>query len=435
MMFSKKAIGITGLAALSALALTSGFAQAKDAITIAVPSFLSGGAAGPFGVPARNGAELVINAINAGKLPAPYSKKGFAGAKANVIFIDESGGSTKQVAEYRNLVQKRNVDTVIGYISSGSCVALAPVVEELKRLTIFTVCGTPRVFEEKPRKYIFRTMSHATADNVAAAHYVKDKLPKLAGYTGINQNYAWGQDSWRDFNLSLQYLIKSAKASSKLQFPKIFAGQYGTEISALLLDKSEIVHSSFWGGDLEAFIFQGAARGLFKKKKAVLTVAGTASYRLGKRLPDNIILGARGPYGIAVRNRKTTLNTWFINSYKDRYGTYPSGPAYQYAQGILAAKIAYDKAMAKAGKFPTQDQVMAALKGLEFESFSTKVKMALGNGHQAITEHVYGLTRYNDKTGEPELVDVKFYPATCVMPPEGMTSVEWIKGGMKGAKC
>ena len=434
-MFAKQKKLLMGVAAVSAMAVATGAAEAKDTIKIAVPSFLSGGAAGPFGVPARNGAELVINAINAGKLPAPYSKKGFAGAKAEPIFIDESGGSTKQVAEYRNLVQKRGVDAVIGYISSGSCVALSPVVEELKRLTIFTVCGTPRVFEEKERKYIFRTMSHATADNVAAAHYVKAQFPSLKGYTGINQNYAWGQDSWRDFDLSVKHLMGSAKASEKLQFPKIFAGQYGTEISALSLDKSELVHSSFWGGDLEAFIFQGAARGLFKKKKVVLTVGGTAAYRLGKKMPEGIVLGARGPYGILVRDRKTALNTWFINAYKDRYAAYPSGPAYQYAQGILAAKIAYDKAQGKAGAFPNQDQVMESLTGLEFESFSTSVKMSLGKGHQAVTENGYGLTSYDSNAGEPSVKNVKFFPAECVMPPEGMSSVDWIKGGMKGAKC
>lgn len=434
-MLTKNVTRMLGIAAASALVFAGGTAQAKDTIKVAVPSFLSGGAAGPFGIPARNGAEMVIDAINAGKLPAPYSKKGFAGATAEAIFVDESGGSTKQVAEYRNLVQKRGMDVIIGYISSGTCVALSPVIEELQRLTIFATCGTPRVFEEKPRKYVFRTMSHATADNVAAAHYVQAKFPKVGSYTGINQNYAWGQDSWRDFDLSVQQLMESAKASDKLQFPKIFAGQYGTEISALLLDKSELVHSSFWGGDLEAFIFQGTARGLFKKKKVVLTVGGTASYRLGKRMPNDIILGARGPYGILVKDRDSALNTWFINTYKDRYGMYPSGPAYQYAQAVLAAKIGYDRAAEKAGGFPTQDQVIAALEGAEFESFSTTVKMALGNGHQAVTENGYGLTRYDSDTGEPEVVDVKFFPAECVMPPEGVTSVDWIKGGMKGAKC
>jgi branched-chain amino acid transport system substrate-binding protein len=420
-----------GFAAVSAVALTGGIAQAKDSITIAVPTFLAGGAAGPFGIPAKNGAQMVVDAINAGKLPAPYNTKGFGGATAEVIFTDEGGGATKQVAEFRNLVQKRGVDLVAGYISSGNCQALAPVVEELKKFTIFATCGTPRIFEETSRKYLFRTMAHATADNVAAAMYVKEMMPNVKAYTGINQNYAWGQDSWRDFDLTMQQIMPSTKASETPQFPKIFAGQYGSEISALSLDKSDLVHTSFWGGDLEGFIFQASARGLFKKKASVLTVGGTAAYRLGKKLPDGIVLGARGPYGILVKDRKTELNQWFVNTYKDIFGMYPSGPAYQYGQAILAAKIAYDKA----GSDATSEQLADALRGISFESFSTTVDMALGNGHQAVTENGYGITKYDAENGENIVTDVKFYPASCVMPPEGVNSVEWISGGMKGAKC
>lgn len=425
-------VASAGLAAAMAMAAP---ASAQQTVTMGVVSFLSGPAAGPFGVPARNGAEMVIDAINSGKLPAPYDTVGLAGATIEADFIDESGGNTKQVAEYRNLVQKREVDVVLGYISSGSCAALAPVVDELQKLTVFAICGTPRVFEEAPRQYVFRTMAHATADSVAAAHYVRDMFPEIKSYTGINQNYAWGQDSWRDFNLAMGHLMPNAKASDKLQFPKIFAGQYGSEISALSLDDAEMVHSSFWDGDLEGFIFQATPRGLFEKKKVVLTVGGTAAYRLGKRLPDGLILGARGPYGILVRDRKSVLNEWFINTYKDRYGTYPSGPAYQYGQAVLATKIAYDKAGAAAGSFPTQDQVIAAYTGLEFESFSTTVKMSLAGGHQAVTENVYGITKWNDELAEPGVTDVKFYPGECVMPPDGQTSVEWIEKGMPGAKC
>ncbi|MEL0003912.1 MAG: ABC transporter substrate-binding protein [Rhodospirillales bacterium] len=417
------------IAAMSVMSV--GMAQAKDSITIAVPSFLAGGAAGPFGIPAMNGAKMVVDAINKGALPAPYNTKGFGGAMGSVIELDEGGGTTKQVAEYRNLVEKRNVDAVVGYISSGNCQALAPIVEELKQFTIFATCGTPRIFEEAPRKYLFRTMGHATSDNVAAAMYVKEKYPNLKGYTGINQNYAWGQDSWRDFDLTLKQILPGSSASDKTQFPKIFAGQYGSEISALSLDKAELVHTSFWGGDLEAFIFQGNARGLFKKKIGVFTVGGTAAYRLGKKLPNGLILGARGPYGILVKDRDTALNKWFIETYKNIYGIYPSGPAYQYGQGILAAKIAYDKA----GSDATDEQLADALRGITFESFSTTVQMSLGGGHQAVTENGYGITKYDDENGENVVTDVKFYPASCVMPPEGVESVQWINGGMKGAKC
>jgi len=420
-----------GLAAISAMTLGAGSALAKDAITIAVPSFLTGGAAGPFGIPAMNGAKMVADAINAGKLPAPYDSKGFGGATATIEAIDEGGGATKQVAEYRNLVEKRGVDAVVGYISSGNCQALAPIAEELKQFTIFATCGTPRIFEEAPRTYVFRTMGHATADNVAAAMYVKEKYPDLKGYTGINQNYAWGQDSWRDFDLTLKQIMPNSTASDKTQFPKIFAGQYGSEISAMSLDKADLIHTSFWGGDLEAFIFQGNARGLFKKKIGVFTVGGTAAYRLGKKLPDGLVLGARGPYGILVRDRDSALNQWFVNTYKNLYGTYPSGPAYQYGQAILAAKIAYDKA----GSDASDEALGDALRGITFESFSTTVEMSLGGGHQAVTENGYGITKYDDENGENVVTDVKFYPGSCIMPPEGVNSVDWIKGGMKGAKC
>ena len=420
-----------GLAAISAMTFGAGVAQAKDSITIAVPSFLTGGAAGPFGIPAMNGAKMVTDAINKGTLPAPYNTAGFGGATASLIELDEGGGATKQVAEYRNLVEKRNVDAVVGYISSGNCQALAPIAEELKQFTIFATCGTPRIFEEAARKYVFRTMAHATADNVAAAMYVKEMFPNTKGYTGINQNYAWGQDSWRDFDLTMKQIMPNTKASQNMQFPKIFAGQYGSEISAMSLDEADLVHSSFWGGDLEAFIFQGAARGLFKEKTGVLTVGGTAAYRLGKKLPNGLVLGARGPYGILVKDRDTALNQWFVNTYKNIYGIYPSGPAYQYGQAILAAKIAYDKA----GSDATDEQLADALRGISFESFSTTVEMALGGGHQAITENGYGITKYDEENGENIVTDVKFYPASCVMPPEGVNSVEWIEGGMKGAKC
>ena len=420
-----------GLAAISAMTLGASTALAKDAITIAVPSFLTGGAAGPFGIPAMNGAKMVADAINAGKLPAPYDSKGFGGATATVEPIDEGGGATKQVAEYRNLVEKRGVDAVVGYISSGNCQALAPIAEELKQFTIFATCGTPRIFEEAPRKYVFRTMGHATADNVAAAMYVKEKYPDLKGYTGINQNQAWGQDSWRDFDLTLKQIMPNSTASDKTQFPKIFAGQYGSEISAMSLDKADLIHTSFWGGDLEAFIFQGNARGLFKKKIGVFTVGGTAAYRLGKKLPDGLVLGARGPYGILVRDRDSALNQWFVSTYKNLYGTYPSGPAYQYGQAILAAKIAYDKA----GSDASDEALGDALRGITFESFSTTVEMSLGGGHQAVTENGYGITKYDDENGENVVTDVKFYPGSCIMPPEGVNSVDWIKGGMKGAKC
>ena len=168
----------------------------------------------------QNGAEITIEAINAGTLPAPYNTKGFAGASVEPVWVDESGGNAKQVADYRNLVEKRNVDVVLGYISSGTCAALSNVVEELKRLTVYALSSTPRVFDDADRRYIFRPISILSSDAVAAARYLKEKFPKITSYAGIHPNYAWGQDSARDFEGAVSKTCPNVK-QMEVQFPKL----------------------------------------------------------------------------------------------------------------------------------------------------------------------------------------------------------------------
>jgi len=420
-------------AGVAAMAVTG--AQAKDTIKVGLVTFLTGPAAGPFGVPGKNGAELVIDAINSGTLPAPYNTKGFAGATLEPIYTDESGGGTKQVAEYRNLVEKQNVDMVVGYISSGSCMAIAPVADELQKLTIMSVCGTPRLFEEKNRSHVFRTQGNAVGDSIAAAIYVSEMFPEHKEYTGINQNYAWGQDSWKFFDLAMKRFQPGAKASDNPQFPKIFSGQYSAEISALSLDSAKLVHTSFWDGDIEAFTLQALVRGFFQQKQVLSVVGASAVDSLGRKFPDGVIMGTRGEYGLLMRENRDPLNAWFVDEYKKRYGVYPLGPSYQYGKAILFLKIAMDKAAAAAGGFPSQDQIIAAGKGIEFQSFGGMVQMSQGDGQQAVHPVGYGITKWNKEKGEPGVTDVKFYAADCINPPAGTLSEDWLAAGMPGAKC
>ena len=374
-------------------------------------------------------------------MPAPYNTKGFAGATMNPIFSDESGGGTKQVGLFRDFVQKQNVDAMIGYISSGNCMAIGPVADEVKMLTIFSTCGTERLYEEKLRSHVFRTQGNAVGDSLAAAKYIADEYFKGKVstsdkmYTGINQNYAWGQDSYKFFKLGMAQYMPSAVGSSKPQFPKLFSGQYGSEISALSLDKAKIVHTSFWNGDFEAFMLQALVRGFFQKKILVSSVGGSGVDSLDKKFPDGVIMGTRGNVGLIVRNDTTPLNKWFIDSYKKRYGAYPLGPSYQYARAVMLYKIGMDKAAKAAGKFPTQDQVIAAMKGISFESFADTIEMKRGDGHQAVHSIAYGVTKYNKAKGEPGIEKVIKYSASCIYPPAGAISQKWVESGMPGRKC
>lgn len=415
---------LTTTAVAAALAVLGAQQAAAENFKIGFPVFLSGAAAGAFGEPEKRAAEVMVEALNAGSVPAPYAETGIAGRKIDAKFVDEAADA---ITEYRNLAERDGVDAVIGYTSSGNCKAIADLAEELEMPTVLVDCGTPQIFEEIDTDpvYLFRTGPTGTMDAVGAVRYLKDSGADLSAVAGINQNYAWGQDAWRDFTDALHVLSPESKSVSE-QFPKVYAGQYGAEISALLTSQASSVFTSFWGGDLEAFILQAGPRGLFDKP--VLMTCGEAAISVvGQSLPDGSIVGARGPFGRFAPNGE--LADWFRQAYAAKFGVEPPYPAWKMAQAIFGLKAAWEKAGAGADKAAA----VAAFKGLEFEAPSGTVKMAIGKGHQSIQSIAYGKIKHvGDKI---DIVDVISYPAECVNPPADMTSAEWIESGFAGARC
>ena len=424
---------VSGVAALALAAGAAGSASAAEngKFRVGIVTFLSGPAAGPFGVPSANAAKVLVEELNKGNLPAPYDKIGINGAEIEAVIIDEAGGATKQVEEYRNLVQRQKVDAVIGYVSSGDCLAIAPVAEELKTFTIAYDCGTPRLFADNPdATYMFRTGLDASVDNIGAVRYLAATRPDVTRLAGIQQNYSWGQDSWADFTAAASALLPEAEVVEE-QFPKIYQGQYGAEISALSVKRPEIVHSSFWGGDMEALVLQANARGLLEDATGLLT-CGEASFATYKdQAPNGMIIGARGPFGQFAPDNE--LNTWFEGVYQNAYDLEPVYPATKMAQAILGLKYAAENAGVGDKEIPSAEQLAAAMKGATFESVSGTVEMARGNGHQAMQGITYGEYHYED--GVASIKNAVSFDGECVTPPEGVAAADWISDGFPGAKC
>ena len=418
-------LSLVAFAIVSMLSVYSGLAGAQEKpLRIGVITFLSGPAAGPFGVPAKNAADLLAEAFNKGGVVPGYEQKGFGGRPIELVFVDEAGGPTKVVTEYRNLVSRQDVDMVIGVISSGDCLAVAPVAEELKKFTVLFDCATNRVFEEASYHYVFRTTTMATQENVAAARYIADQYPNLKLFAGVNPNYAWGQDAWSDFTETLKVIKPAAQIATNVT-PKLGAGQYSTEVSALLASNAEIVQNSLWGGDLEAFVLQASPRGLLKKMPNVIICGDTILEKLGSQLPDGTIIGARGPNG--PFSPATRLNQWFQKAFRDQFKATAVYSSYHMATAFFGAKAAYEKATRIRKGAPATEDIIAALEYLKFESVSGIVDMSLGKGHQAVQHVPYGTIRQVD--GRATLTNVKYFPPEQISPPDGMKSVDWIRSG------
>jgi branched-chain amino acid transport system substrate-binding protein len=432
-MFKKFKLNAKQCCIASLLLGIAGSSLAQETFRIGIVSFLSGQAAESFGIPAVNGAKVLVDAFNKGQAPAPYNKPGIGGLQIEAIYVDEAGGATKQVQELRNLYERDKVDVVVGYVGSGDCLAVAPVAEELKKFLILYDCGTPRIFEDNSFRYVFRTAAHATMDNVAMARYLKTRNIPVKNFSMINQDYAWGQDSRKDFMLSMANLYPEAKPVVD-QLPKFGAGQYGTEISALMSQPVDLIHSSLWGGDLQAFILQSAPRGLFKKSQVVLTAADHVLPGLGNKMPDGAIIGARGAYGLMAP--PSPLNTWWWDTYSKAYNVYPVQAPYRMAQALMGLKLAAEKAMvANKGKKPSTEVLAASLRGSEWMSPAGKVRMALSNGQQAIQDTAIGRTKWSEEKKMVMLEDIQRFNAECVNPPLNVKSEDWLKSGFAGAKC
>lgn len=181
------------------LAVLPAFAEVSKptSIKVGITTFLSGPAS-VFGVPARAAAEIVIDELNA--------QGGIDGVKIELLFIDEGVGGDRLLSEYRRVVQEQGADVMLASISSGNCNTLAPVAEDLKVVNILWDCGTEKALEGHNYKYVVRTQANAVTEMVAAALYLIKVKPDFKTLAVVNQDYAWGRDSWDIFSTVLKQL-------------------------------------------------------------------------------------------------------------------------------------------------------------------------------------------------------------------------------------
>lgn len=393
--------------------------QKPSELKVAIVDFMSGGAA-KFGTVALNAGALVFDQLNA--------QGGIGGVKVSYQKVNEDGPVDEVVTNYRRLVTDEKVDAVIGYTSSANCLAVAPVADELKKLTIIHICGTYHLFEDTPRKYVVRASSHGVTDSIASALYAVAIKPDLKTVAAINDDYAWGRDSWELFSHALKKVKPDVQIlDDAVLWPKAFIGEYSAELTKLEAAKPDIIHTSLWGGHMDSFIKQAQARGLFQKSQVIMTTGETALLTLSKDVPQGIAMTGRGQYMYVPDPEKNEQNKKFMADYEAKYNEIPVYPAYRMVQAIYGYKTALEKAMkAKNGAWPTPEEIVAAFKDLDFETPSGAIKITSSqDGNQ---QAVYGITagRPDPKFGFPLLDKVQIWPAAAVNPPPGKKTLDWI---------
>ena len=409
------------LAAVAVMALSSSLVSAQDKpaeLKIGITTFISG-AASVFGVPAKAAAELLIEDIN--------SKGGVGGVKLSATFIDEGIGGDKLLSEYRRLVQEQGVRTMLSAISSGNCNIVAPVAEDLKVLNVMWDCGTEKVLEDKRYKYVVRTQANANTEMVATVLYLLKTRPNFSTIAVMNQDYAWGRDSWEIFLNTLKALKPDVKVVAEL-FPKLGASDFSTEISRLQALRPDVVLSTSWGGDLDTFVRQASQRGLFSQGATmVLPLAESSLERLGATMPEGVIVGARGDhYFLHPETKDEPKHKEFVAKFRAKTGTYPIYPTYHMAQALEGLKTGYENAIkANGGKWPSTEQVAEAMRKMEFKAYGRTVSMR--EDGQGLEAQLLGVTKRVPQYPFAVMDKMMLVPAELVTTPVGQKSSAWVK--------
>lgn len=391
--------------------------QRPSELRIGITTFLSGPAS-VFGVPSRRAAELLIEEVNAAG--------GIGGVPVRAYFVDEAPGTDHLVGEFRRLVQSEGVQVMFSAISSGSCLACTPLSSELRKVTLLWDCGTQRIFEEGQQPYAFRTQGYATPEVLAPLLYLLKHKPDFRSMAVINQDYAWGRDSWELWKAAMDTLKPGVRVVAEM-FPRFGSTDFSTEITRLLALRPDVIYSTSWGGELVTLIRQSTERRLHERSTFVLPVAEASLPILGRTMPTGHIIGARGDHwNNHPRPKDPARFNRFVENYRQRYNEYPIYPCHHMAQAIYALQAAYAKAIqAKGGAWPNDQELAAAFRGLTFPTPTSEI--TLREDGQGLEDQIVGLSSFNDRFpfAVPERMIV--YPAAEVSAPAGQKSVDWLK--------
>lgn len=414
----RMALGALGVGSLAIAGRTVQAQAAKPAeLKVGIATYLSGPAS-VFGVPGRQAAEMLFDEINA--------EGGIAGVKVRPIFVDEGPGVDHFVGEYRRLVQSENVNIVFSAISSADCIACTPLADELKRPTLLWDCGTQRIFEDGRYEYAVRTQGNATPEVLAALLYILRAKPDFKSIAVVNQDYAWGRDSWAIWKTAMDTLKPGVRVAAEF-FPRFGATDFSTEVTRLLALRPDVILSTSWGGDLDGLIRQAAERKLFERSTFVLPLAESSLERVGKTLPAGVIVGGRGDHWFGHPSPKDpALLARFTENYRKRFNAWPIYPTHHMAQAVFAMKAGYEKAIkAKNGGWPTDAELAAAFKGLEFPSLTGTIKIR--EDGQGLEDQLIGTTVHTEKYPFPILTDMVVFKAADITTPVGQKSLDWLK--------
>jgi branched-chain amino acid transport system substrate-binding protein len=347
---------------------------------------------------------------------------GVLGRKVELV-VEEESSPTDTVERFRKLALQAKVEMITGGVSTAVGLALGPVAEELQMLWLAWDSTTQKGVEETMPKtrYAFRSVDNE-AEAIGGAIMTAKHFKDVKTIAGINNDYSYGRDCWDAFQAVLKRYGPSVRPVLDL-WPKLGATDFTSHIAAIQRAAPDLLMSSFWSGDATIFMKQAAAVNLFAKMKGCFTTAGGVHDSLKKSFtPEGLILGYNSMY--FDHPKASPLLKAFVKEYHTKYKEYPPYEADHAYFTVAVYRAAVEKAYAAAQKWPTGEQVAAALPNLPVESLSSM--RSYREDHIMTCNFYQGITTHKNPYDFVTIDPIEELPTARIQKPAGTKLYDWI---------
>ncbi len=364
---------------------------------------VTSGAHADYGWQMLAGATLAIEEINA--------KGGILGAKLELKFMDEELKPAVAVKNARYLVTEWGAHFLFGIDSSGSAMAVGPVLPELDRVCMFTHAATHRLTEElvagKGIKQIFRMSVPVYQDSILAAHIFKD-FPQIKRWAGIHSDYEYGYVSWALFKETLKKYRPDVEFVAVAWAP-FWTMDFSSHIAAVMAANPDAIHSTPWAGEGVMLLRQALMLGVFEKIQAWFQCMGGSVDLLegiAREVEADKFKGKLWATARYIHNYPDTPeNKNFVANFRKRWARIPNYSAETSYSSIYAFKAAVEKTRSlKTG------ELIKALEGMELMTPAGK-RVIRAEDHQAVYPVPGGRVIKDPHYPIPVLGDLKIIPA------------------------
>jgi len=364
---------------------------------------VTSGAHADYGWQILAGSTLAIEEINA--------KGGILGSKLELKFMDEELKPAVAVKNARYLATEWGAHFLYGVDSSGSAMAVGPVLQELDRICMFVHASTHRLTEElvagKGIKQIFRIAAPVYQESILASLIFKE-FPNIKKWAGIHCDYEYGYSTWALFKDTLKKYRPDVEFVA-IAWAPFWTMDFSSHISAVMAANPDAIHATPWAGEGVMLLRQALMLGVFDKIQvwfqcmggSVDLLEGISREVEGGKFKDKLWATARYIHNYP----DTPENKKFVADFRKRWNRLPNYSAETAYSTIYVFKAALEKTRS----LKTAD-LIKAIEGMEIMT-PGGTRLFRPEDHQAVYNVPGGKVVMDPKYPIPILGDLKVFPA------------------------